>query len=556
MRSGPHPDREASPAGSAYSGRWMDPTTGRSEERSPRFPRTVGVIGGGTAGHFAALALKRRFPELEVTLVESRALPVIGVGEATTTLMPPFLHRELGLDIVELFRAVRPTFKLGIKFLWGPPAVDWFTYPFGDAWPLESFVFEGNLQPQSLASLLIGADRGPVVRAPDGSLLSLLPSVKFAYHLDNQPFVAFLARAAARAGVMHVDVTLDAADVLQGGAGIAALRAADGRVLRFDLYVDATGFRSMLIGGALGSPFESFASSLFCDRAVVATVPQRGAVEPCTTAETMDAGWCWRIPLLGEDHRGYVHASAFLDEDAAVAEMRAKNPDMGEPRLVRFRSGRHRDFWVGNTVSVGNAYGFVEPLESTALHMVILELRYLTDGLEALRRGRFDPAFPERSSRAVGAHWDYLRWFLAVHYRFNQRLDTPFWRAARGETDVSGMADLLARFRRGGPWLGSGGGRFAVGDPTFGYAGLMMLLLGQGAEGSEHARPSMDREAWDAHLARLRGVAGRALPQREALSALVDSPDMLAQFVASPRSWCHAEHGFASARARGRASPR
>jgi tryptophan halogenase len=214
---------------------------------------------------------------------------------------------------------------------------------------------------------------------------------------------------------------------------------------------------------------------------------------------------------------------------------------MGEPRIVRFRSGRHRDFWIGNTVSIGNAYGFVEPLESTALHMVIIELTYLIEGVEALRGGTFDRAFEDRTNRAVGSHWDYLRWFLAVHYRFNRRLDTPFWRAARAEADVSGVADLLARFRRDGPWLTVDGARFAVGDPTFGYSGLMMLLLGQRADGSEHARPSMSRNAWDALLARHRGVAARALPHLETLRALTTSPDMLTRLVDSPGSWLTAE---------------
>src|SRR5262249_11227469 len=151
-----------------------------------------------------------------------------------------------------------------------------------------------------------------------------------------------------------------------------------------DLYVDASGFRSLLLEKFLGSPFESYASSLFCDRAIVAAVPQTRAIHPYTTAETMAAGWCWRIPVGGEDHRGYVHASAFLDEDAAVAEMARANPGMGEVRVVRFRSGRHRDLWLKNVVAVGNAYGFVEPLESTALHMVIVEVGYLLQGIESM----------------------------------------------------------------------------------------------------------------------------------------------------------------------------
>jgi tryptophan halogenase len=486
-----------------------------------------------------------------VTLVESSAVPIIGVGEATTTLMPPFLHQQLGLDIVELFEAVTPTFKLGIKFLWGLPGDYYFTYPFGDAWPLDSFAFEGDLRPQSVVSLLMGHNRGPVVRGPDGALLSLLPSLKFAYHLENRSFVSYLARQAGLAGIDHVDAKIDAVRV--GDMGVSSLCASDGRELSFDFYIDASGFRSLLLGEAFGSPFESFASSLFCDRAIVATVPQDGPIEPYTTAETMNSGWCWRIPVGGEDHRGYVHASTFLDEQAAVDEMREKNPGMGAPSIVRFRSGRHRDFWVGNTVGVGNSYAFVEPLESTALHMVIIELAYVLEALESLRAGHLEPASLDSASRQVGEHWDYLRWFLAVHYRYNRRLDTPFWCAARAEVDVAGAAPMLDRFRRDGPWLESNGSRFAVGDPTFGYGGLMMLLLGQCAEGSEHVRPSMDRAAWDAMVARSRAVAGRALPQRQALEALLAEPTMLQHFVKSPASWLHAEGRQVAMLARNRA---
>ncbi|MGH7440459.1 MAG: tryptophan 7-halogenase, partial [Polyangiaceae bacterium] len=502
---------------------------------------SVGVLGGGTAGYLVALALKRRFPELPVTLVESSAVPIIGVGEATTTLMPPFLHHQLGLDIVELFESVEPTFKLGIKFLWGPPETEYFTYPFGEAWPLDAFVHDGDLRGQSINSLLMGADQGPVVRSPDGSLLSLLPSLKFAYHLDNKPFVAFLARAARRAGVEHVDATIADVEPLAGGAGIATIRAADGRALRFDLFVDATGFRSLLLEGALGSPFESYARSLFCDRAIVATVPQKGGIGPYTAAETMDAGWCWRIPVAGEDHRGYVHSSSFLDVDAATAEMRAKNPGMGEPWVVKFRSGRHRDFWIGNTVAVGNAYGFVEPLESTALHMVIIEVAYLLEGLSGLRAGHDDRSYAAFASRSVGEHWDYLRWFLAVHYRYNGRLDTPFWRAARAEVDVSGGAEMLERYQRSGAWLESDGRRSHVSDPTFGYSGLAMLLLGQRAPGARNTRPTMDRAAWQAMSAKHRAVADRALSQGDALQALAAQPEMLRAFVESKGSWCSSE---------------
>src|SRR5262249_31575084 len=163
------------------------------------------VLGGGTAGYFAALALKRRFPGLRVTVIESSAIPIIGVGEATTTLMPPFLHHQLGIDVVELYREVRPTWKLGIKFAWGLPGDYFFTYRFGPADPVDAYRHDGDIHAQSLTSLFMEANRSPILRDASGDVRSLLPSTKLAYHLHNAPFVAFLGRQAARAGVEHID---------------------------------------------------------------------------------------------------------------------------------------------------------------------------------------------------------------------------------------------------------------------------------------------------------------------------------------------------------------
>ncbi|MFO0551463.1 MAG: tryptophan halogenase family protein [Polyangiaceae bacterium] len=495
--------------------------------------RRVVVVGGGTAGYFAALAIRAALPSLTVVLVESSAVPIIGVGEATTTLMPPFLHQDLGIDAVELFEAVRPTFKLGIRFLWGP-ATGEFSYPFGDADPIEAYVHDGDLRSQSLVAMLMATDRAPVLRGPAGELLSLLPRLKFAYHLDNAPFVRFLAERAAKLGIEHVELTVASVERSENG-DISALIGTDGARVHGDFFIDASGFRSLLVEDTLGSPFQSWDSSLFCDRAIVATVPQAGVVQPYTTAETMNAGWCWRIPVEGEDHRGYVHASAFLDEDRAVEEMRAKNPGMSDPWIVRFRSGRHRDFWLNNTVAVGNAYGFVEPLESTALHMVIIELAYLVRGLGALLQG--DPTYRDFANRAVGDHWDFLRWFLAVHYRYNDRLDTPFWSAARREVDISGLeADVELLRTRGARSLTAK----KAGDPAFGVSGLLMLLLGQRVAPREVFEPVLDEVAWRDRTTKQRGIAARALPQSEALAVLRANPDMLRAFQRSPASWCTA----------------
>lgn len=496
--------------------------------------RSVGVLGGGTAGYLTAIALKKRFPHLDVTVIESSTLPIIGVGEATTTLMPPFLHGQLGIDIVEFYREVRPTWKLGIKFDWGLPGDAFFTYPFGQTNTDEPYFHDGHLRHQSFTSLLMVAGKAPILRGDDGGITSLLPRLKFAYHLDNAPFVHYLARHAARVGTAHLDAVIADVVLAPDGENIARLRTSDGRELRFDLYVDASGFRSRLLEKALGVPFESYADSLFCDTAVVASVPQKSGIAPYTLAETMDAGWCWKIAVEGADHRGYVFSSAFLTEEQATAEMRAKNPGMGEPWTVRFRSGRHQEFWKGNTVAVGNAYGFVEPLESTALHMVIIEIGYLLGCLAAAGEGAPDTAF---ASAGVGGHWDYLRWFLALHYKFNRKLDTPFWKACREKVDVSGVAPAIEHFQRTGALTPKDGARFQSGDPAFGYEGMKILLRGMQLD-APVAPPAISREAWEARLSKQREIVERALPQTEALARLRERPDLLVDFATSPASWC------------------
>ncbi len=502
-----------------------------SDEDSRGIRRVV-VVGGGTSGYFAALALKRQLPELEVTLLESSKIPIIGVGEATTTLMPPFLHKQLGIDIEELYRDVRPTWKLGIKFDWGVPGEP-FMYPFGTAEPIEAFAHDGNIANQSVCAMMMARDRTPIVGCEDGGALSLLPQMKFAYHLENRALVAFLAREGRRAGLPHIDAEVTNVVVSKDGSRIEHLQLDDGRTLEADLFVDASGFRALLIEKALGSEFKSYASSLYCDTALVGNVPQHGLIEPYTTAQTMDAGWCWRIPVEGEDHRGYVYSSAYLSADQAHAEMLAKNPGLRDTWSVRFRSGRHAEFWKGNTVAVGNAYGFVEPLESTALHMVILELAYLVGALQA-GAGERERKFANES---MGAHWDFLRWFLAIHYKFNRQLDTPFWRDCRAELDVSGIQHLLDRFRARGPWHESEDLHYVTGDPGFSFGGIMILLLGQQVACPRPTATALSKADWDTRVREGKALVDRAYTQADALALLRRQPHLLHEMISSSDSW-------------------
>lgn len=501
--------------------------------------RSVGVIGGGTAGYLTALALRATRPWLDVTLVESPTVPIIGVGESTTPLMVTFLHHFLGVDADELYREVRPTWKLGIRFDWGPdPAgfvapFDWDTNSIGLRGSLEA---QGDINAATVQALLMTADRTPVFNTDAGEHVSLMKYLPFAYHLDNGRFVKYLTELAARRGVHHESAQI--ADVVLGeGEWVDHLRLTDGRDLRFDMYVDCTGFRSVLLGKALGTPFHSYASSLFTDRALTGNVDHGGHLRPYTRATTMDAGWCWRIPTRESDHLGYVYSSAALSDEAAADEIRAANPGIGELRQVRFRVGRHEKAWRGNVMGIGNSYAFVEPLESSGLLMIIWGVLALTRSMPASWSA---PRPAELVNDALASRWDAIRWFLSIHYRFNTRLDTPFWKEAREHADVSGLQPLLDVFAGGAPL------RFrdpltlafaATTAPTFyGIAGVDTILLGQ-----RHSTRLLPRtepiERWHERKAAADALVRHALPHKDALAAFDTTPRLQHELLEDDDSW-------------------
>ena len=584
-------DAAGAAAGRRPDARPADRPAGSPASRAPaevaaageRLPGTVGIVGGGTAGHLAALALRRAHPEIAVTLIESPDVPVIGVGEATTPLLPQFLHADLGLDIHSLFREVRPTLKLGIRFGWGDG--DGFSYPFG---PIDlSDLAERpdgapSLDECSFAAALMAAGRLPIVpilpSRPDGptgspgttgdggagpragALRSGL-GTEVAYHLDNRRFTAYLAERAAAAGVTRLRAMVERVEPAAGGPGVAALHTADGRRLAFDLYVDCSGFRALLVGGGddrEGAPFLGYERSLLTDGAVIGCVPHGGGrgpaaptLRPHTLATTREAGWSWTIPQDGEDHVGSVTCSAFTTPERAEAELRAAHPGLGAVRSLRFRSGRRTRFWQGNVVALGNAYGFVEPLESTAIHLAIRQILLLVDHLPLPGAPERCRALLERLNRRVAAHWDYVAWFLALHFRFNRRLDTPFWRACREEVDVSRHGELIEDFRRRGPLSCRRGpseaaAPFPESDPLWGPAGIDVLLLGQGVpfagakSGPATGPPAVAalrnrRAVW-------RVLVEEALPAAEALRLLSARPELLEGLAEAFR-----RHGPASA---------
>lgn len=499
---------------------------------------TVGIVGGGTAGYFMALALRQVRPDLKVTVIESSAIPPIGVGEATVPSILPFLHIFLGIEPSELYRAVRPTWKMGIKFDWGPrPAgfmapFDWHSNSIG---VLGSLREHGHIDAFTFQSLLMRSQRVPIFRGANAHE-SLMHTIPYAYHLDNQSFVEFLKNRALASGIKHIDANI--ADVALAGVDwVEYIVTTDRQRLEFDVYVDCTGFRSLLIDGALKTPFISFASSLFTDAAVIGNVEKQGGISPYTTATTMSAGWAWTIPMRDEDHVGYVFSSAAASDTEASDELARTFPCVRPDRVVRFSSGRRVDAWRGNVMAVGNSYGFVEPLESTALHMITVTVMTLAAAMPHSWRG---PCARAAVNDGIGKRWDEIRWFLSLHYRFNTRLDTPFWREATCSTDVSGLQPLLDVFSDGAPLLQRDSMTRALlvkTAPTlYGLEGIDCLLLGQDVP-TRLFSSREDHGLWRARKAGADALICTAMEQREALAYVENDNDAMRAIMDSPDSW-------------------
>lgn len=434
------------------------------------------VLGAGSAGLLAAISLQREVSGVRVSIVRSPEIGVIGVGEGTTPNLPALLFDYLGLDRREFYARAAPTWKLGIHFKWGA--------------------------------------RGSFARRPDGS-----PDIQpfHAFHIENERFVETLELIARESQIEIIDGKVAHAE--RGPGGIAAVVLEDRRRFEADLFIDASGFRGELAGKALGEPFVSFDRALFCDRAVIGgwertTEP----LLPYTTAEQMDSGWSWQIEHEHHVNRGYVYSSAFISDDEAAAEFLRKNPQAPRsPRIVRFRSGCLRRAWVENVVAIGNAGGFVEPLEATALMVVCAHTREL---IHCLERSALAPTPAQRDAynAKTAAGWEDIRDFLCLHYQPNTALDTPFWRHCRAETDVSPLAPLLDCYAEHGP-VSACRERLPHANGFFRLEGYLAMLIGNRTPYRARRTPT-DTEllAWQAHCARFATTARDGLDVRETLA--------------------------------------
>jgi tryptophan halogenase len=440
------------------------------------------IAGGGTAGWTAAATLARFLGNhATITLVESDAIGTVGVGEATI----PQIHNliiGLGLDQSEFLRATNASFKLGIEF------IDWLRVghsyihsfgqvgrgvgliPFRQLWlrardlgVAEDFGdYSFNVAAARRGRFAIGDGR-------DGKL----PDLAYAYHFDAALLARMLRGYAEERGVRRVEGMIERVERDPGTGDIRALQLDGGRNVAGKLFIDCTGFRSLLLGDTLGVPFTDWRRWLPCDTALAVPSEDGPDFRPYTQSIARSAGWQWRIPLQHRTGNGHVFCSDFMSVDEASSLLldNIEGRALAEPRPIRFATGHRREFWSHNCVALGLAAGFMEPLESTSIHLVQSGLGRLLN----LLSGNLEDASAARDTfnRLSVIEWQRIRDFLVLHYVANERVDEPFWDHCRAIELPDTLADKIALFRESGTFMREEDELFL--DDSWGQ-----VLLGQG----------------------------------------------------------------------------
>jgi tryptophan halogenase len=456
--------------------------------------REIVIVGGGTAGWMAAAALARLLDRgsIGITLIESDEIGTVGVGEAT---IPPLIayNNMLGINEDEFLAATQGTFKLGIDFVdWGALGERYF-HPFGDhGQDFRGVAFHQlylrerkkrelpALDAWSMSATAAALGRyarpGPDARLPFSQLL-------YAFHFDAGLYARFLRGRAEADGVRRVEGKIvDAA--LDGTSGnVESVTLADGRTLAGDLFIDCSGFRGLLIEGKLATGYEAWKQWLPCDRAVAVPSRYPGQPDPFTRCTARASGWQWRIPLQHRMGNGLVYSSDHISDSDAAAVVLAnlEGEALAEPRHLAFIAGRRRLSWNRNVVSLGLSSGFIEPLESTSIHLIQSGIVKL---LALFPDRRFNPVERDEYNRQMQDVYEDARDFIILHYKVTRRDDSPFWDHCRTMEVPDSLARKIDLWR-------AKGRVFRAGRELFGTPSWAAVMLGQGLVPEEH-EPAAD----------------------------------------------------------------
>ena len=424
--------------------------------------RKIVIVGGGTAGWMTAAAIARilgKYPGLSIELVESEAIGTVGVGEATIPQIVLF-NAMLGIDENEFVRETRATYKMGIEF------VDWrrighrYVHPFGfyglDMLGIEFHHFwlraralgdDSLLDDYSIAAVAGNANR--FQRPQPEHKQSPLSKLGYAFQFDAGLYARFLRTRAEGQGVIRTEGRIERAEQDGESGFVTAVVLDDGRKVEGDLFIDCSGFRSLLLGQTLGVPFNDWSKWLPCDRAIAVPCALGGDRAPMTRSTARPAGWQWRIPLQHRIGNGHVYSSAYMSDDEALTILLASldGEPLAEPNRLRFTGGHRERAWDRNVVALGLAAGFLEPLESTAIHLVQSGIARL---LTLFPSRAFHEPERARFNRETAREYLDIRDFLVLHYKATERDDSAFWNYCRTLEPPDGLAEKLAMYRSSG----------------------------------------------------------------------------------------------------------
>ena len=448
--------------------------------------RNIVIVGGGTAGWMAAAPLAQQLARItgqscQIVLIESPDIGTIGVGEATLPTIRNY-NRSLGLDGVEFIKRTQGSFKLGIEFRdWGHLGNRFF-HGFGDFGPaidnrsaymhwlrLHRAGKVPSYEEWSTSTMMARANR---FTPPQGDRPSAANAYSYAFHFDAGLYAAYLREYAMQRGVQRIESTIVNVELRPEDGFVAAVKLTDGRRIEGDLFIDCSGFRGLLIEGAMKAGYEDWSAMLPCNSALAVPSARVGPLTPYTTSTARDSGWQWRIPLQHRTGNGHVYCDHFTC-DAKAEQVLLEGLDskrLGDPRQLRFTTGRRKASWVKNVVALGLASGFLEPLESTSIQLIMDGVGLL---IQYYPQRDFQPSLAAEFNRRVANQYESIRDFIILHYKLGRRDDSDFWRYCCAMPIPDSLQHQIELFRSTG--------RLVVLDTNgFSEASFVSILFGLG----------------------------------------------------------------------------
>lgn len=423
--------------------------------------RKIVIVGGGTAGWITAAGIASIIPadKIAVELVESEAIGIIGVGEATLPHLRGF-NRRIGVDEAEFMAATQATFKLGIEFVDWARIGDAYIHPFGQHGVMNSGVEfhhfwrklagEPETGPIGNYSLSVVAARQARFAVPTRDPGLVTSTYRYAYHFDSTLYAPFLRKHSEQRGVTRTEGRVIGVNRDGETGDIVSVQLESGQVIEGDLFVDCTGFRGLLIEGALQTGYENWTHWLPCDSAAAVQCEGVEPLLPYTRATADTCGWRWRIPLQQRIGNGHVYCSQFIDDDAATQILldKLEGAQLTEARTLRFTTGKRKKTWNRNCIAIGLSGGFLEPLESTSIYLIQIAARKLVDVLE--QEASFSPGDRDEYNRVLDNEFLRVRDFLILHYHAIERTDSEFWNYTRTMSIPHSLQDKMDQFSTNG----------------------------------------------------------------------------------------------------------